>query len=265
MNIHLSLIQYAPVLGDVAANIAILSNSRYSEAWKSEIVVLPELASSGYRFRSRDEAMACAETIDGSFVAFLKNQAKQYGCCIVSGLNERSGSLLFNSSVMVMPNGDVNLYRKLHLFSDEKDIFQPGDLGAPVFETPWGKVGMLVCFDWMFPEVWRMMALQGADLVCHPSNLVLPWCQSVIPSYALVNKYYVATANRVGQELDLAFTGQSIVCSPQGDVLVQGSESDEQVITIEVDLSRSSDKQITPRNHALLDRRVDVYGNFGLQ
>jgi predicted amidohydrolase len=264
MNIHLSLVQYAPVLGDVAANIAKLSQSHYSEVWKSEIVILPELASSGYRFQSRDEAFLSAQPLDGSFVSFLKKQAKQNGCCIVSGLNERSGSLLYNSSVMVMPNGDVNLYRKLHLFWDEKDIFQPGDLGVPVFVTPWGKVGMLVCFDWMFPEVWRMMALQGANLVCHPSNLVLPWCQSVIPSYALVNKYYVATTNRVGKERDLEFTGQSIICSPQGEVLMQGGVTDEQVITVEVDLSRSSDKQITPRNHALLDRRVDVYGNFGM-
>jgi len=256
------IVQFAPILGDVAANIQLLSQ-RFQSAWESDLVVLPELASSGYRFSCRDEAMACAGTLqDSAFVEFLKQQAETNGCCIVSGFNERYGDDLFNSSILVQPDGVIHLYRKLHLFWDEKDIFTPGNLGVNVFDTPVGRVGMLICFDWMFPEVWRMMALKGAQVVCHPSNLVLPSCQSVVPSYALVNRYYVVTANRIGKERDLLFTGGSLICSPKGSVMVSGSSDQEHVLFAGISPSLSDDKQVTPRNHALDHRRKDVYGNF---
>lgn len=258
----LSIVQFAPVLGDIDRNISVLSED-FRDAWDSDLVVLPELASTGYRFNNRDEALACAESVgDSRYIDFLETVADTYDCHIVSGFNERDEDKLYNSSVLVGPGGLLGMYRKLHLFQNEKTIFAPGDLGAEVFDTPLGKIGMLVCFDWMFPEIWRKMALNGAQLICHPSNLVLPYCQSVVPAHAMVNRLFVATANRVGHERDLAFTGQSVLCSPKGEVLAKGSTDKRELITAEINLSDATDKWVTPENHAFFDRRVDVYNDL---
>jgi predicted amidohydrolase len=131
-----------------------------------------------------------------------------------------------------------------------------------VFDTRIGKIGMLVCFDWMFPEAWRKLALQGAQLIAHPSNLVLPYCQSVMPSYSLVNRCYIATANRIGSERDLTFTGQSVLTNPMGEVLLKGDTDKSQVLSAEIDLSLSDNKYITAKNDAFADRRSDVYGDL---
>jgi predicted amidohydrolase len=131
-----------------------------------------------------------------------------------------------------------------------------------VFDTRIGKIGMLVCFDWMFPEAWRKLALQGAQLIAHPSNLVLPYCQSVIPSYSLVNRCYIATANRIGCERNLTFTGQSVLTNPGGEELLKGDTDKSQVLSAEIDLSLADNKYITAKNDAFADRRSEVYGDL---
>ena len=119
---------------------------------------------------------------------------------------------------------------------------------------------LLVCFDWQFPEVWRILALQGADVICHPSNLVLPGlAQRAVPIHALTNRVYTVTANRVGVEGDLRFTGLSTIAGPRGDVLCQASPTEEEVGLVEVDLTLARDKAVTPRNHIFADRRPAEY------
>jgi predicted amidohydrolase len=119
---------------------------------------------------------------------------------------------------------------------------------------------MLVCFDWMFPEVWRILALKGADLICHPSNLVLPsLAQQAVPIHALTNRVYVVTANRIGTEGNLSFTGLSIIANPKGEVLLQASPTGGEVGLVEADLELARDKQITARNHIFADRRPEEY------
>jgi predicted amidohydrolase len=260
--INVAVIQYKPLFGNVDGNIKRLRHE-FGAAWRHHLVVLPELASTGYRFSTPDEALLCSETIQGSrYLSFLADMAIKNGCYIVSGFNERDGEHLYNSSVLIGPEGLVGVYRKLHLFNDEKLYFEPGNLGVNVFETSIGRIGMLVCFDWMFPEVWRIMAIKGAQIVAHPSNLVLPYCQDVVPSHALVNRYYVVTANRIGQERDLRFTGKSVLVNPFGDVLVSGEIDKEQVLSADIDVSVADNKQVTAGNHLINDRRVDVYGNY---
>ena len=135
---------------------------------------------------------------------------------MVSGLNERDGDRLYNSAVLVGPEGYVGRYRKLHLFMNEKDYFQPGDAGLPVFDIGACKVGMLVCFDWQFPEAWRVLALKGADVICHPANLVLPGlAQRAVPIHALTNRVYVVTGNRTGTEGGLDLHGPVHDCRSQ--------------------------------------------------
>jgi predicted amidohydrolase len=129
-----------------------------------------------------------------------------------------------------------------------------------LFDIGLCRVGMLVCFDWMFPEVWRILALQGADVVCHPSNLVLPGlAQRAIPIRALTNRIGIVTANRIGTEGELTFTGLSTIADPRGEVLRQASPVAEEIGLAEFDLALARDKRITRRNDVLADRRPEEY------
>jgi predicted amidohydrolase len=259
-----SIVQFAPVFGDIEANIIKISNLIKSLE-NSDLIVLPELASTGYKFKDRNEALALSERAENSrYLEFLTDIAAEKSCYVVSGFNEREGEKLYNSSVLIGPDGIIGTYRKLHLFWDEKMIFESGNLGLPVFDTEIGKIGMLICFDWMFPEAWRVLALKGAELIAHPANLVLPYCQSVMPSYSLVNRLFIVTANRTGTEEDLTFTGNSVITNPIGQTIVHGSVDKEEVINSEIDLRLSVNKKITPENDVFKDRRTDVYGNFSI-
>ncbi len=193
---------------------------------------------------------------------FLVEQCARHDFYLVAGFNEREGDLLYNTSVLVGPGGVAGKYRKLHLFMDEKDIFEPGNLGLPVFNIGICKVGMLVCFDWVFPEAWRLLALEGADIICHPSNLVLPYAQQAVPVHAMCSRIYAVTCNRIGTEKDLTFTGQSIIANPQGEVLSRASTEQEAVSIVDVDIEAARDKSITARNDVITDRRPDVYARL---
>ena len=256
-------VQFSPVLGDLEKTISRLDRLIKSVA-DVDILVLPELCNSGYNFGSYEQALACSETVTGGvFVEYLESVAAKKGCYIASGLNERSDDRLYNAAVLIGPKGYVGTYRKLHLFFKEKKIFVPGDKGLPVFDVGACKLGMLICFDWLFPEVWRILAMKGADLICHPSNLILPnWAQQAIPVYALVNRVYVALANRIGAEGKLSFTGLSVIAGPRGEILRQASETEEEVGLSDVDIRLARDKMITPLNHIFEDRRPELYSSL---
>ena len=260
---RVGFIQFAPVLGNVSASIEQL-DAHLASAGDADLWVLPELCNSGYNFTSWSQAWQAAEEIgNGPFVRHLASVCRERGCHIVSGLNERAGDRLYNTAILVGPGGVVGHYRKLHLFLHEKDFFEPGDAGLPVFDIGSCRVGMLVCFDWLFPEVWRILALEGADLICHPSNLVLPGlAQRAVPIHALPNRVDVVTANRIGTEGDLTFTGQSTLAGPRGEILLQASPSEEEIGVVDVDVSLARDKRITPRNHIFGDRRPDLYSSL---
>jgi predicted amidohydrolase len=253
-------LQLAPVLGDVEQNINNIDRL-LPQAKGAELLVLPELSNSGYRFESRQQAYELSETVNGSrFVDFIESKCRESGMHIVVGVNEREGEMLYNTAVLVGPGGLVGKYRKMHLFMDEKDIFEPGDLGFPIFDVGVYRVGMLICFDWVFPEAWRVLALKGADIICHPSNLVIPGlCQKALPVHAVCNRVFVITANRIGTEGDLTFTGLSTVAAPNSDILVQASPDREEVGLVDIDITQARNKQVTPRNHVFDDRRVAEY------
>jgi len=260
---RIGYLQMAPVLGDLDKNIQTIERL-LPQAEGAELLVLPELCHCGYRFESRDEAWETSETLDtGPFVDFLKTVCTERKTYIVAGVNERDGEKLYNSSVLVGPDGLIGKYRKMHLFMDEKDIFQPGDLGFPVFEVGDCKVGMLICFDWVFPEAWRILALKGADIICHPSNLVIPGlCQKSLPVHAVCNRVFVITANRIGTERDLTFTGLSTIADPRSEVLAQASPDREEVSLVNIDIALARDKNVTPRNNVFDDRRPDEYAGL---
>jgi predicted amidohydrolase len=256
----IGFMQFAPALADVRATMQKIDRL-IGQAGGADLLVLPELCNSGYNFESAEQAWVSAEEIKGGvFVAYLESLCRAHGFYLVSGLNERDGDRLYNSAVLVGPQGYVGRYRKLHLFMKEKDFFEPGDGGLPVFDLGPCRLGMLVCFDWIFPEAWRILALKGADVICHPSNLVLPGlAQRAVPIHALTNRVYVVTANRIGTERGLTFTGLSTIANPRGEVQIQASPAGEEVCLADVDVRLARDKDITPRNNLLADRRPEVY------
>ncbi len=253
-------VQFTPTLCDLETTLNKLDELLLL-APEADLLVLPELCNSGYNFANRKQAYESAEEADSSrFIDFLTEHCRRRGGYIVSGFNEKEGFQLYNSAVLVGPEGLIGKYRKVHLFFNEKDIFAPGNLGLPVFTTPIGKIGMLICFDWVFPEVWRIMALKGADIICHTSALVLPgFAQRAVPVHALINHVYVITANRTGTERELTFTGMSTIASPKGEVVYQAAAESEESKAFEFDLELARNKMITPRNDLLGDRRPEVY------
>ena len=258
--LKIGFVQCEPVLGDLQATIERIDPLlRRTQA--CDLLVLPELCNSGYNFRSYDQAWETSEEVASStFIDYLATICHTRDMHIVSGLNERDNDALYNTAVLVGPEGYIGSYRKLHLFVNEKDYFQPGNTGLPVFDIGVCTVGMLICFDWIFPEVWRIVALQGADVICHPSNLVLPGlAQRAVPVHALTNRIFVVTANRIGTEGNLTFTGCSIIVDPRGDVLREGSAAREETGVVEADITMARDKKITERNDLFEDRRSEVY------
>lgn len=255
----IGLMQFAPTLGDAEATRATIERLA-GEAAGADLLVLPELCNSGYNFASVDQAWQTSEEVGGPFTQFLEALCRLHGFYAVSGLNERDGDHIYNSAILVGPCGYQGRYRKLHLFMNEVDFFQPGDQGLPVFDLGFCRVGMLVCFDWIYPEAWRVLALAGADVICHPANLVLPGlAQRAVPIRALTNRVYVVTANRVGTEGELTFTGLSTIAGPRGELLAQTPAEREAVVVVEADVALARDKQITPRNHLLAGRRPEAY------
>mgnify|MGYP001480852078 CR=1 FL=1 len=112
---------------------------------------------------------------------------------IVAGLAECDGNALYNSAVVLGSGGVIGKYRKVHLFNTEKKFFQPGNLPLPVFDIGGAKVGIMICFDWRFPETARTLALKGAQIVAHPSNLVLPHCPQSMIVRCLENRIFAVT------------------------------------------------------------------------
>ena len=254
-----ALLQFQPVLGDVASNLATIE--RLGRGVRADLWVLPELCLSGYELAGKAEAAACAQvaSADDPALGRLLRLARAAGATLIGGFVERAGEALYNAAFVLDPDGGVGVYRKVHLFGDEARLFAPGDLGFRVFDVAGARVGVLICFDWMFPEAARTLVLAGADVLAHPSNLVLPWAQQAMVTRALENGVHVLTANRVGRDRVLTFTGRSQAVDPRGRVLTQATATGEAVLNAELDLALARDKWVTSTNHRLGDRRPDQY------
>jgi predicted amidohydrolase len=260
MEYKVSVIQFQPILGNPLANITALK-PLLDETTGAHLIVMPELSNAGYNFKDREEALEFSETIGqaGLFQDFLKAQAALRKVYIVSGICEREGDDLYNTAILVGPQGILGKYRKIHLFMNEKDIFRTGNAGLPVFDTGEFKIGMLICFDYLFPEPWRILAQKGADIVCHPSNLLTENAQRCIPGIALINRIHIATANRIGDERGIHFNGLSFLTDPFGRISGIASPDAAEVISFKINTDVSRNKMVTARNHVFDDRQPDLY------
>ncbi|NPA47381.1 MAG: acyltransferase [Thermococci archaeon] len=226
----------------------------------ASLVVLPELFDTGYVFNDAGELEAVAQPIpSGRTTEFLEWLAEDTGSFIVAGTAERADGGFYNSAVVVGPEGYVGKYRKTHLFNREKLFFKPGDTGFRVFDLGFARVGVMICFDWFFPESARTLALMGADVIAHPANLVMPYAPRAMPVRALENRVYTVTADRVGEERGVVFTGMSQIAAPTSEVLVQAGRTGETVGVAEVDVSLSRNKKLNERNDVFMDRRREFY------
>ncbi len=254
--------QFRPQFGKVEANVEkVVKALTQAEA---DLIVLPELAFTGYYFQNREEVARLAEPIESSpTLQALHAVCQGRNMYIVTGFAELAGDKLYNSAVLIGPEGVLHVYRKLHLFNEEKLWFDPGNTPLQVVEIPGARLGMMICFDWIFPEVMRTLTVLGADIICHPSNLVLTYCQQTMLSRCLENGVFVITANRFGADRRphgiLNFTGRSQIVAPRGELIHRGPRRQTELFITDIDPLMARNKQFTPNNDLMADRRPEFY------
>lgn len=273
--VTIACIQMEPVVGEKNANLE-KSIGMIEEAAGNgaRLVVLPELCNSGYVFESRSEAFELAEPVpDGPTVRAWSEAARRHGLHLVAGISERAGDALYNSAVVIGPHGYVGSFRKVHLWNEENLYFEPGDTGFPVFKTPIGRIGTFICYDCWFPESFRLCALQGADIVCVPTNWVpIPgqderreaMANILCMAAAHSNSIYIAAADRIGTERGQEFIGQSLITSYTGWPIAGPASYDrEEIIYAKANLADARRKRNwNEYNQVLRDRRSDVYAEM---
>jgi len=255
-------LQFAPRFGDKEYNLK--RALELLSATQAKLVVMPELFSSGYFFSDKSELEKLAEEIPGgeSTQALIK-LAKEKNLYLVAGLAEKAGDIFYNSAVTVGPQGFIGNYRKIHLFYEENRFFTPGNLPFPVYDIGEAKIGVMICYDWFFPEAARTLALMEAEILCHPANLVLPYCPDVMLTRCLENRVYGITSDRVGKDVQgersLSFIGKSQVVDPWGKILLRSGETEEVVGEVDIEPEKSSDKVLNEYNHLFNNRRPEYY------
>lgn len=232
---------------------------------EAHLIVLPELWSTGYVFSSRAEVARLAEDARrGPTAQALAWAAKREKRHYVAGFAESSRGKCYNSAMLVGPTGVKAVYRKLHLFEREQEWFTPGDIPLAVDRVGPAKVGMMVCYDWRFPEVPRVLTLLGADVIAHPSNLVFAEAQDAMRVRSIENRVATVTANRTGTERrpggTVPFTGRSQIVSPKGEVLLRATRVAETARAADIDLAVARDKRLTRKTYLLRPRRPEMYG-----
>jgi predicted amidohydrolase len=233
----------------------------------ADLLVLPELALTGYYFKNKAESIKYAEDPDNSErIDSLINLANECNMHLIIGFAEKCGEQCFNSAALIGPNGVEHIYRKIHLFNEEKFCFDPGDIPFIVNDVNGVKIGMMICFDWVFPEVTRVLALKGAQIICQPSNLVLTYCQQTMLIRCIENKVFAITANRYGIDKrpqgSLKFTGKSQVVAPGGELLHRAVSQRDALFIAEINPEEANNKMITQHNDVLMDRRPEFYNSF---
>ncbi len=263
------LVQNNPQFGKVADNLSGVARLLLDRSEPDpDLVVLPELFASGYQFVSRKEAMDLAETTEGltrgpTFV-FLETLSRETGGWVVGGLPVRRGDRVFNSAAVFHGGELKDIYDKTHLFEAENRWFDCGTGPLPVIETEFGKMGIMICFDWLFPEVSRTLALKGARFVAHPVNWVLPFGPQGMILRAVENRVFMLTANRVGEEArgglpPLRYIGSSQVVSPGGAILARASDTEEALLECEIDPALADDKTVAAESDFFRQRRPELY------
>lgn len=260
--LRVAFVQGRPRFGRAAENLE--RGLALAAGVEAGLVVLPELWSSGYVFSSHREVAELSEdAATGATARALTGAARREGRYYVAGFAERHRGRFYNSAMLVGRSGVKAVYRKLHLFEREQDWFSPGDLPLEVHRVGPARVGLLICFDWRFPEVARALALMGADLLAHPSNLVFANAQEAMRTRSLENRVFAVTANRTGEEArqggKVRFTGRSQIVDPDGRVAARAGVREAVARAVDCDLALARDKRLTRRTYLFRPRRPEFY------
>jgi predicted amidohydrolase len=257
------LIQNSPVLGAKTTNLAAITELVGKEQF--DLLLLPELFATGYYFENSDQVSGLAEeTSGGPTIDWMTDLARTRDGLVCGGFIERAGETLYNSAVIVNADGPLLTYRKIHLFFEERVWFSPGNRSPEIYRYGDICLGLMICFDWIYPEVARSLTLQGAQILLHPANLVLPHCQDAMVTRSLENGIFTVTANRIGSDTkttgeSVTFTGGSQATSPKGEILARASQSEIELIRLELEPELAREKTITKYNHLLDDRQPWAY------
>jgi len=248
-------VQTNPKLFDVDGNIE--RALRLASKTKADLLVLPELFNCGYNFKDEWEVASVAEKQDGYTIQRMIEYSKAKDMCLVGGFAEKKADKFYNSA-FVVDKKLLGVYRKVHLFNTEKKFFQPGR-EFKVYKTRGIKIGVMICFDWAFPEAARTLALKGADVIAHPANLVLPYCPEAMRTRCLENKVFAVMADRVGVERGLRFRGQSQIVGTKGEILYRAGKTKQETKTVEINPKEARNKKINKYNDIIQDRDRKAY------
>ncbi|MFJ8265956.1 carbon-nitrogen hydrolase family protein [Peribacillus asahii] len=280
VDVKVAVVQMDPKLGEIQVNLQ-KTISFVQEAGNNgaNLIVFPECSLTGYCFENREDAERYALTIGDYWNQQLIDEAKKFNCYIVVGLVERDGKNLYNSALVIGPNGNKDIYRKSHLSELGVDNFIETDHKPySVIQTEFGKLGVLICYDIRFPEQARVLSLEGADVLVHITNLPLTASSQVdilLPARANENRVYVLSSDRVGEEQGYQFLGRSIIYDIDGKVINEANDKDEMIIYANLDFKNSREKDVfyppgpgKPGNHMnklFKSRRPDLYSTLTKQ
>lgn len=239
------------------------------------LAVLPELCTISYDFRARADVAAHAEPLDGESIGAWLAIARETGMHVVAGFPERDGARLFNSAAVIAPGGVLGVYRKAHLYHFERAAFTPGDTGFLVWDSPAGRLGVLICYDSRFAEAVRLLLLHGAEVLCVPTTWTdrgkpepwdaRGWCGAnyLAAGHAYGNRMWVACADRAGQDGAVRTLGCSVIFAPSGMAAAGPASHDrDAVVVADIDPSRPDARRASVESDLINDRRPDLYGDL---
>ena len=258
----IALISARPKIADKKSNLKIMEN--YIKKTKADFYVFGELFLTGYG--CKDELRDLAETLRGPSIKHMKKIAKEKKCYIIFGMplkDEKIKEIIYNSAVLIHPNGRVDHYNKWYLITfgpfEEKIYFDEGEeLG--VFKTKFGKIGLFICYDIYFPELSKALALQGADILINISaspSTTREYFETILPTRAIENTTFVVYVNLAGTQEDLVFWGGSQIYSPLGKLLAKAPYFKENIITCDLNLKQL--KTARENRAVLRDVRAEIF------
>lgn len=263
-------VQTLAKLGDIDANIEI-ARGYVEDAVRQgvELIVFPECMDTGYLFDSAEHCQELAAPVpDGKFVSALAAMAKEHGIYIASGITERDDEKgkIFNTGIMFGRKGEVAChYHKQFLATHDQNWFAFGERGCPVVDTDLGRIGLLICFDGRIPEIFRSMALQGAEIIVDMANFfAMDQADMWGPARSYENGMWLVAATKAGYERSIYYPGGSMIVDPKGRVVSKLPYDTHGMAVADVDPDMAQDKSIYSANDKMADRRPETYGAMAL-
>jgi len=252
----IGFIQFDPKFGDKEANLRTIE--RLVANQEADLLVLPEMCTTGYMVSDRNELISIAEPIDGPTVEALVAIAKKNNLCLIVGMAESLNNKIFSTAIVLGPDGFITKAQKAHLFLKEKLFFDPGTTKPSLFEWGGARIGLGVCYDYMFPEYWRALGLAGADIFCNTANFVFDYGFKMMQARSIENGVFSITVNRIGEERGQKFNGGSEIIDNRGNILKKTYDA-ECVFLLNIDITQARNKKWNQYNDLFKDRRMDLY------